>query len=113
MPHLKAIKTDSMLGLPPQQLVNYSNLRHLDISCHRMRHELFVLPTWCPHFTQLDALRLSVPSGFPEFPVCLLQLRQLSVLDLVYISVHHNVLPVEILQFSEFTALTVLDMRPA
>ena len=42
----------------------------------------------------------------------MLQLRQLSVLDLAHISVHHNVLPVEFLQFSEFTALTWLDLRP-
>lgn len=114
MPQLKALKVDCMLGPPPpQQLVTNSNLRHLDSICHVMTHRLVVLPTCCSELTQLDSLRLSVPCGFPDFPVCLLQLRQLSVVDLAYISVHHNVLPVEILQFSEFTAFTVLDMRPA
>lgn len=108
MPHLDTVK----LAIPsalPQQLVDYSSLRHLDITCYDR-----TLPTWMSQLTQLDTLRVDAAAAADrrcsEFPVCLLQLKQLSSLDLYHILLVGNDLLEEIAHFSNFVALTDLCM---
>ena len=110
MPHLETIRLATEHALP-QQLVDYSHLRNLDIRCYSDHHG-WSLPTWFSCLTQLDSLRVAAPvaHGLSEFPVCLLQLRQLSSLDLSRSDFFGVDLPHEIIRFSEFTALTNLGM---
>ena len=114
MPHLDTVKLAISSALP-QQLVDYSSLRHLDISCHSEQacHGRS-LPNWMSQLTQPDTLRVDAAAvrGLSEFPVCLLQLRQLSGLDLSRTFFLLTDLPEEILQFSEFANLTSLCMCP-
>ena len=109
-PHLEVVKLATEHALP-QQLVDYSHLRLLDIACYSDHHARS-LPTWVSQLTQLDSLRVvaQVAQGWSEFPVCLLHLRQLSSLDLSRSDFFGVNLPDEILHFSEFTALTNLGM---
>lgn len=97
---------------PFERLLGYSQLRHLDITCYFMDDDIDpFLPSWCTQLTQLESLRLHAIHGLLEFPVCLLQLRQLSSLDLLENAMFCIEFPSEMVQFSEFTALTNLDMR--
>ena len=108
LPCLTTVKLATEHALP-QQLVDYSRLRHHDAVCYGKRYGQS-LPFWLSQLTQLDTLRVFDPDADEsfEFPVCLLQLMQLSSLRLPQNS--YDELPVDIVQFSEFTALTVLDM---
>ena len=110
MPHLEIVEADSMPG-PPQQLLAYCHLRHLDISCYIGSRAPVALPSWFSRLTQLNSLH--VYPGLSVFPVCLLRLRQLSSLDLGLSCKRCDCieLPVEIVHFSQFPALTNLSMR--
>lgn len=109
MPCLKTIKCDMLSHGPPQQLLQYPQLRHLSIHCVTV----MTMPTWFSQLTQLDTLCICADTWSLEFPGCLLQLRQLSSLDLICVqsAPDYVELPTEIVQFSEFTALTRLHMR--
>lgn len=109
IPRLKTIKCDVMSCGPPQQLLGYPQLRHLSIHYF----SVFTMPTWFSQLTQLDTLCICAGDRELEFPGCLLQLRQLSSLDLICVQSAPDCveLPTEIPQFSEFTALTRLHMR--
>lgn len=109
MPHLRTIRASAVLGLPPQQLLEYHKLRHLDMTCCLASNDKS-LPTWCSQLTQLYTLRLNCVFGLNQFPVCLLHLRQLSSLDLSCNGLSRTDLPAEIVQFSKFTAVTSLDL---
>ena len=107
MPRLNTIKADMVPGLPPQQMINYSRLRHLDISLSGDRY----VPNWFSQLTQLETLTLKAAHGMTTFPMCVLRLTQLSSLDLKFNGMERIKLPDEIVQFSEFTALTRLHLR--
>ena len=95
MPNLNTIKADMLPGWPPQQLVDYDQLRHLDIQMYA--GDVTSFPTWFSQFTQLDTVRVLAFDGLSEFPVCLLHLKQLSSVNLGYgIDLRRNrtVLPV-------------------
>lgn len=110
MPYLETIWLATEHALP-QQLVDYTHLRNLDITCYSDRHGRS-LPTCFSQLTQLDILRVAarVARGLSEFPVCLLQLTQLSSLDLSGSDYFGVDLPHEIVCFSEIAALTNLGM---
>lgn len=114
MPCLNTIKFAVSPNWLPQQLVKYAQLRHLDIqgfaSGLRSRQ---IVPTWFSQLTQLDTLRIWCKAGLSEFPGCLLQLRQLSSIDMRCVHSGDDCieLPVEILHFSEFSALTSIHLR--
>lgn len=109
MPHLKIIKADIIPGVPPQQLVGYSQLRHLDVTLFGERS----LPSSFSQLTQLDTLCVEsiANNGLHKFPVCLLHLKQLSSLDLKFGKFDSIELPVEILQFLQFSALKSPSLR--
>ena len=92
----------------PQQITGYSQLRHLDMTgCCALPGS--TLPAWFSQLTQLDTLRAHVQMLFSKFPKCVLQLKQLSSVDLARNAFHFFDLPVDVFRFSEFTALTRLD----
>ena len=110
MPRLETVKPATEHALP-QQLIDYSHLRHLDVLCYGKCYGRSLL-FWMLQLAQLDTLRVFAPDvdkSF-EFPLCLLQLKQLSSLRLPHTEYSYTELPVEIVHFSEFTALTNLDM---
>lgn len=107
MPCLNTIKAGMVPYSLPQQLVGYSQLRNLDMTCYSVS----VLPSWFSQFTQLDTLRVRFEEGFSKFPECVLHLKQLSSLNLACNDLDRIDLPVDIVRFSEFCALTRLDLR--
>lgn len=109
MPKLQVIKADEMFNMPPQQLLGYKSLRHLEWpQCCIARSTLTVVPKWFSNLTQSESLRLHF--GISEFPVCLLQLKQLRSLDLSWSGPAFRDLSAAILQFVGFPALTRLDL---
>lgn len=68
------------------------------------------MPHEFSQLTQLETLRLLAFPGLAVFPACLLQLKQLSSLDIGY-GMHDVGLDEGILQFTEFIALTKLHLR--
>ena len=54
MPHLNTIKADMMPHWPPQQLANYSQLRHLHIQVEHGAGPTPAMPTWISHLMQLE-----------------------------------------------------------
>ncbi|KAL3136469.1 hypothetical protein ABBQ38_005722 [Trebouxia sp. C0009 RCD-2024] len=112
MPCLNTIKALMVQCLPRPQLARYSQLRHLVMTICHMDPTIVALPNWCSQLTQLDTLRVHVVNGLSNFPKCLLELKQLSSLNLASSDFHLKELPDQIFRFSEFTALTHLDSRP-
>ena len=111
MPSLQVMNVNQMPHGPPEQLTAYSDLRELDMVCHFMDGQARrPLPDWFSRLTQLERLRVTT-DDFSEFPTCLLHLKQLRSLDLSDNGLYALQLPDSIFQFSEFTALTHLDLR--
>lgn len=111
MPCLNTVKLGGLPVSPPQELVKYAQLRHLDI---QVSETIWTLPTWFfSQLTQLATLRIGCTGGLSGFPGCLLQLPQLSSLDVRCVHGGDDCieLPAEILQFSEFTALTNIHLK--
>ena len=110
LPSLQVIKTRPLPLGPPPQLVGYPLLRHLELTyCYSTTNDLFALPTWFSQLTQLETLNLR-GSHLKEFPVCLMNLKQLCSLDLGNNYFYDDAFPEEIAQFSGFSALTHLDL---
>ena len=99
MPHLNTIRADVVPASPPQQMVDYACLRHLDMTLHFMTNDT-QFPNWFSQLTQLETLGVQSAHGVSSFAVCVLHLRQLSSLDLKYNTLYRIELPVEITQFS-------------
>ena len=128
LPNLEVIKMYGSPAIPPQEVVGYSLLRNLDLSgCFLDIDQAVALPDWLSQLTQLDHLNIT-GVWWSQFPLCLLQLRQLQSLSLSRSSVHNRLvmrshngpaetaevdLPAEISQFSGFHGLTYLDLRLA
>lgn len=110
MPCLNTVKLGALPVSPPEELVNYAQLRHLDV---QVSDNIWTLPTWFSQLTQLATLHISCEGGLSGFPGCLLQLRQLSSLDVRCVHAGDDCieLPAEILYLSEFTALTSIHLR--
>lgn len=56
MPHLNTFKADLMPDWPPKQLLNYSQLRHLDIHLEHRASCLPAMPAWFSQLTHLVPL---------------------------------------------------------
>ena len=110
MSKLRVVKGERLPFGPPSQLVGYPLLRHLDLSsCYFGSDYTFTLPSWLSQLTQLETLNLC-GSCLKEFPVCLMELKQLCSLDLSQNCFNSVALPEEFTQFSEFSALTCLNL---
>lgn len=117
MPALKVLIADCIPLAPPQELCGYTNLRLLDLRCFYMvpetnRKTLRRLPDCFVHMTKLKKLEiLSIQDSLDYFPEVVLRLKHLCVVNLCDNRFERTGLSAEIMQFTEFSALTRLDFR--
>ena len=110
MPKLQVIQSINVPAVPPEQLIGYRSLRHLELGGNLMKpdHDQVVLPTWFSQLTQLESLRLRC--DLSAFPLYLLHLKQLQSLNLRQCGLTYVQLPSAVFEFLDFPALTRLDL---
>ncbi len=106
MPMLKRLELLGSPSPPPAQMVNYSNLQHIQYDQRGYDFERYAIPDWLSQITQLKSLDLSGGAAV-NFPICLLELSQLISLRLSYCSL----LPAVITSFATWPNLIDLDLH--